>query len=448
MNDFHSVYGLDADPFRLTPDPSFRFAHAAFAKAAEAVRRAAQGGEGIVMVTGKPGTGKTTLIEDFLAELDPAKVTRAVLTSTQLGADDLLRTIGHAFSLHPRDGDKASVAAAIEQFLRRQAEARRRTILVVDEAQNLSVDALEELRVLSTLHDGSRPLLEVLLVGQEQLLETLRLAELELLSQRIVEAVRLGTLDADETRSYIEHRLNHAGWQGKPQLSDDAYQLIHLLSRGLPRYINKLCARLLVHGSVEAKEALDAQDVLVVGREMRDELLMPAFADADLDIQAAIDELAELQDGLEEEAHGAVQPDPAEIGDAVEGPAKITTSIDRAYRPAAPEPGAADDGMAPSAAQSGPTTADAGGTSVANRRPPRTATDRALVGAIVLLILAVGYGIWRHHPAFRKAIEPGTGMPVVTHPATPAAPVRAEGAVDREAPSNRNATAVSAPLAP
>ncbi|MEJ2643928.1 MAG: AAA family ATPase [Gammaproteobacteria bacterium] len=432
MNDFYSGYGFQTEPFRLTPDPGFRFAHAAYGQAAEALQRALAEHKGIAMLTGKPGTGKTTLVGDLLNRMASPRMKSAVLTSTQLGTDDLLRMIAQAFDLHSRSSDSAAIRAVIDQFLQRQAQAGQTTLLVVDEAQNLSVDALDTLCLLNGGGDGDQPGLDVLLVGQEQLLEKLRLPELKALSQRIVEAAHLGTLDTDDTRAYIEHRLTHAGWQGRPRLTADAYQLIQLLSRGLPRYINKLCARLLVHGGIDARAELNAQDVLTVGREMRDELLVPHFADSDLDsvfTELAVDEPERAEDSSQpaaDEAAPAMSSSPGATG-------RTTTSIDRAYRP--PETAAAGNGAEKREAAEGDSrqgaavhATDGGG---APPRRARNTSERALVAGILVLMVAVGYGIWRHHPRLWKALESSSETHAVTHRQTTLPAAKADGAVQR-----------------
>ncbi|MEJ2685645.1 MAG: AAA family ATPase [Gammaproteobacteria bacterium] len=436
MTDFYSGYGFRTEPFRLTPDPGFRFAHAAYTRAADALHQALLERRGIAMLTGAPGTGKTTLVGDLLNRIRSERMQSAVLTSTQLDTDDLLRMIAQAFGLHSRSGDKAATGAVIDQFLQRRAEAGQTTLLVVDEAQNLSVDALDTLRLLNG-DDGAQPALDILLVGQEQLLDKLRLPELKLLSQRIVEAAHLGTLDPDETRAYIEHRLTHAGWQGKPHLTPDAYQLIQILSRGLPRYINKLCSRLLVHGGVEGKGELDARDVLAVGREMRDELLVPQFAEADLD-DALVAPAAQRPDHAEPPSRPAADGAPPPGQDSHGTPRRNSTSIDRAYRPPEAQRATADDGGAePETAQEETARRGAAaGTTEGNAPPPpraaRTAPERALVAGILALMVAVGYGIWRHHPQLAHLLESGTGTPAVRHRQITPAAARADGAVQRK----------------
>lgn len=434
MNDFYSGYGFQTEPFRLTPDPGFRFAHAAYGQAAEALQRALAERRGIAILTGKPGTGKTTLVGDLLNRMASPRMKIAVLTSTQLGTDDLLRMIAQAFELHSRSSDSAAIRAVIDQFLQRQAQAGQTTLLVVDEAQNLSVDALDTLCLLNGGDHSDQPGLDILLVGQDQLLEKLRLPELKALSQRIVEAAHLGTLDTDDTRAYIEHRLTHAGWQGRPHLTADAYQLIQLLSRGLPRYINKLCARLLVHGGIDARAELNAQDVLTVGREMRDELLVPQFADSDLDsvfTELAVDEPERAEDTSQpaaDEVAPAMASSPGATG-------RTTTSIDRAYRP--PETAAAGNGLEEREAAEGDSrqgaavhATDGGG---ALPRRARNTSERALVAGILVLMVAVGYGIWRHHPRLWKVLESSSETPTVTHRQTTLPAAKADGAVQRSA---------------
>lgn len=270
-----AFYHLDKEPFRLSPDPRFCFRHRSYAKAKAYMQYAVQRGEGFIMITGRPGTGKTTLIEDLLAELTETEVVSARLTSAQLEADDLLRMVGFTFGIGVEGLDKASVLQRIERFVKRQAQMGRRALLVIDEAQALSANALEELRLLSNLQADAKPLLQVFLVGQEPLRNVVRGPGMEQLHQRLIATCHLQPLDAQDTRTYVEHRLRCAGWTGDPRVSGGALLLIYRFSEGVPRRINLVASRLLLHGSVEQKHELGGEDARVVVEELRDEALMP-----------------------------------------------------------------------------------------------------------------------------------------------------------------------------
>ena len=164
LNIHESVYKLNADPFRLSPDHRFAYSHRSYARSKAYLDYALLQGEGFVMVTGAPGTGKTTLIKEILANIDIASVQVATLSSTQLRARDLLQMVATAFGLRFAEADKATLLTALEQFLRQQCQSRRRAVLIVDEAQGLSVSALEELRLLANLQHDNQMLLQVCLL--------------------------------------------------------------------------------------------------------------------------------------------------------------------------------------------------------------------------------------------------------------------------------------------
>ena len=269
---YHAFYQLHTDPFRLTPDPAFCFRHQRYARALAYMQYALRQGEGFIMVTGLPGTGKTTLIEQFHSELNGSRTLVAKLTSTQLQADELLRLICLSLGVSIEAQDKAGMLHQLRQFFVAQANKGRRTLLLIDEAQDLPLSALEELRLLGNLQLNARPLLQIFLVGQEQLLEMVRAAPMRPLYQRLVAACHLEPLSFDETRAYIEYRLERAGWNGEPVFDARSYHMIHRISEGFPRQINKVCSRLLLYGSTEKKRQLDCFDCLKVLKHWLEEL--------------------------------------------------------------------------------------------------------------------------------------------------------------------------------
>jgi type II secretory pathway predicted ATPase ExeA len=332
---YHAFYHLRTDPFRLTPDPAFCFRHQRYARALAYMQYALQQGEGFIMVTGLPCTGKTTLIEQFHSELNGARTLVAKLTSTQLQADELLRLICLSLGVGIEAQDKAGVLHQLRQFLVEQANKGRRTLLLIDEAQDLPVQALEELRLLGNLQLNARPLLQIFLVGQEQLLDMVRVPAMRPLYQRLVAACHLEPLSLEETRAYIDHRLERAGWEGEPAFDERSYRMIHRCTEGFPRQINKVCGRLLLYGSTEKKCRLDCFDCLKVLKHWLAELpgstsessfqacvdmLNAAWNDAEGDaaVQAAAT-AALLRGGQQEPPPGNAQA--ADGPDAVPAPA-------------------------------------------------------------------------------------------------------------------------------
>jgi general secretion pathway protein A len=270
---YHTFYNLHSDPFRLTPDPAFCFPHRRYARALAYMRYALQQSEGFIMVTGLPGTGKTTLIEQLHAELHGDSSTLiATLTSTLLHADELLRLIclslGAGVELH----DKGYMLHQLHKFLTEQAKNAQRTLVLIDEAQDLPMQALEELRLLSNLQLNARPLLQIFLVGQQQLLDRVQLPAMQPLYQRLIAACHLKPLSLDETRAYIHYRLSRAGWDGDAAFDECSYRMIHRFADGFPRQINKTCSRLLLYGSTEKKRQLDRFDCLEVLKHLFEEL--------------------------------------------------------------------------------------------------------------------------------------------------------------------------------
>jgi type II secretory pathway predicted ATPase ExeA/outer membrane protein OmpA-like peptidoglycan-associated protein len=265
-------YGLTQDPFRLSPDPKFCYRHANFAKAKAYMQYVLHQGEGFVMVTGQPGTGKTLLIEDLLSDPRTAKVAKAHVRSTQVGAEDLLRLVASAFGVEARNSSKSTILLNLRAVLLRQMQSGHNSLVTVDEAQNLPYESIEELRMITNLQVVTRPLVQVFLVGQDSLRTLVNQPRMEQLRQRILAACRMEPLSLGETRAYLEHRLTCAGWKGRPSLSGEAVWLLHAATGGIPRLINSFAGRLLLHGAVEERNSLNADDARLVIHELQDEL--------------------------------------------------------------------------------------------------------------------------------------------------------------------------------
>jgi len=272
---YKSFYQLQTNPFSLTPDLKFCYCHTGYMQAREYLDYALELGEGFVMVTGRPGTGKTTLVESFLATLNMDRVKAARIAASGLDAEDLLRTVAYAYNLEAEGQDKATLRHHIKQFFEEQLRSGRRALLIIDEAQGLPRPALEELRLLSDLQAGSHQLLQLFLVGQEELREQMSSPEMDHFQQRVIANYHLVPLDLMESRAYMEFRLRQAGWLGNPEITGDAVLDIFRFSRGVPRHINKLCNRLLLLGYGMGSDKLDSGDVQTIAEEMDDELLRP-----------------------------------------------------------------------------------------------------------------------------------------------------------------------------
>jgi type II secretory pathway predicted ATPase ExeA/outer membrane protein OmpA-like peptidoglycan-associated protein len=315
---YGDFYGFAYPPFGLSPDVRFIYRHPSFSRARAYLEYALYRGEGFVMITGSPGTGKTTLVQDMLDEMEKTGRLAASVESTQVGADDLLRLLVYAFGIQAFGLDKATLLYELRQLLLEQTTERERAIVIIDEAQNLSIGSLEELRLLTNLQRDGQPMLQIFLVGQEALRDTVRRPELEQLHQRIIAACHLDLLDLKETRSYMEHRLLRAGWSGDPVFKSGAIRRIFGASGGVPRLVNKLCDRLLLYGGLEERHVLSEKDAQMVLEDLRGELLdkvedpcPPASDDIDdLAYHLAPHPAAESQDAGADLAggEGAVEP--------------------------------------------------------------------------------------------------------------------------------------------
>lgn len=279
---YESFYNLKVEPFRLSPDHRFCFSHKSYAKAKAYMQYAIHRAEGFVMVTGKPGTGKTTLVNDLVDGLSQSRIVVATIVSTQLEADDLLRLVACNFGLDIDAPNKAVVLQGLSVRLRRYHEEGTRALLIIDEAQDLSASALEELRLLTNLQLNNQPLLQIFLVGQENLRELVQKPSMEQVHQRLVAACHLEALSEQDTKAYIRHRLDRVGWKNDPTIDEGVYPVVFQFSKGVPRRINLICSRFLLHGCVEEKHRIRASDVRTVVGELQHEQLAPIGFKADL----------------------------------------------------------------------------------------------------------------------------------------------------------------------
>jgi len=230
-------------------------------------------GEGFLLITGKPGTGKTTLVKELLGQLEMTRYKVSTLVSTQLEADDLIRSIAYLYELNVESSNKATVIQRLYDFFLNRWRNGLHTILVVDEAQDLVEASLEELRLLTNFERDNKPLLQVFLVGQPRLYDILGANSMEQLRQRITVATVMKPMEEHDVEEYIKHRLITAGWVDDPEISPEVYKFIYQYTCGIPRQINVLCTRLLLHGFVEDRHSLEKCDVMEVANELADEHL-------------------------------------------------------------------------------------------------------------------------------------------------------------------------------
>ena len=257
---YDEFYGLSGRPFQLAPDAAFYFESVTHRKALSYLSYGLAQGEGFIVITGEIGAGKSTLAAHLTASVDPERLTVAQIVTSKLDAGELIHVAANAFGLVVPGKDKASALAAIEAHLQDEARAGRRVLLMVDEAQNLSVSAIEELRMLSNLQLGAHPLLQVLLLGQPEFRDLLdRSPDLEQLRQRVIATHHLSAMEPGETGPYIEHRLARVGWTGaNPAFDQRVYSDLARATGGVPRRINQVVNRLLLMGSVDRRSRIDA----------------------------------------------------------------------------------------------------------------------------------------------------------------------------------------------
>jgi putative secretion ATPase (PEP-CTERM system associated) len=255
---YEEFYGFTARPFQLTPDAAFYFESLTHRKALSYLGYGLAQGEGFIVITGEIGSGKSTLVAHLMATIDPQRLTAAQVVTSALNGEEIIHVVAQAFGLVIDGHDKASALAGIEGLLHAEARGGRRCLLVVDEAQNLSVEALEELRMLSNFQLGAQPLLQTLLLGQPEFRDTLQHSDkLEQLRQRVIATHHLDAMDADEVRPYVEHRLKLVGWAGRPMIDEALYPALYRVTGGVPRRINQVANRLFLMGSVEERDHFD-----------------------------------------------------------------------------------------------------------------------------------------------------------------------------------------------
>ena len=272
---YETFYGLHAKPFQLRPDPNFFFGSKGHKRAMSYLEYGLSQGEGFIVITGEVGAGKTTLVRNLFRKLETNRIIAAQIVNTHLNSDDVLRSVVAAFGLPFDDPSKTSLLARLEQFLRYSDKQGKRVLLVVDEAQNLTPQTVEELRMLSNFQTNEKSLLQTFLLGQPEFRRTLHSEGMQQLRQRVIATYHLGPMDAAETQLYIEHRLQTAGWKGDPVITADAYAGIHEYSGGIPRKINTLCDRLFLMGYLEELHQFGADEVREVIKDIQEEFTAP-----------------------------------------------------------------------------------------------------------------------------------------------------------------------------
>lgn len=271
---YEDFYQLRAKPFQVSPDARFFFSSKGHRRAMAYLVYGVHQGDGFIVITGDIGTGKTTLAHVLARNLESQDVALAQIMSTQLGAQEMVRMVAAAFGLSV-ETSKAAMLKKLEQFLLARHREGKRALLLVDEAQNLPLAAVEELRMLSNFQSDEKPLLQSFLLGQPEFRKTLQSPAMEQLRQRVIASCHLGPMDEEETEAYIVHRLQTVDWTGDPSFSAEVFSEIHKYTEGIPRKINVLCDRLLLAGYLEELHAFSGKEIRAVISELRQEFAPP-----------------------------------------------------------------------------------------------------------------------------------------------------------------------------
>ena len=269
---YETFYNLTGMPFQLTPDSRFFFGSRGHSKAIAHLNYGLAQGEGFIIITGEVGAGKTTLVEWLRSQMDPDAYTIARVNTTQVSEQDLFRLAMAGFGLTDEGLGKAALLQRFDGVLRSHLLAGRRCLLIIDEAQNLSLAALEELRMLSNITVDGYTSMQTILLGQPQFRRMLASPNLDQLRQRVLTSYHLGPLSEEETRAYIEHRLHAVGWVDDPHWTDDAFAAVFAQTGGIPRRINRLCSRVLLYGVLEETHRISPEVIDNTAAELAHDL--------------------------------------------------------------------------------------------------------------------------------------------------------------------------------
>lgn len=298
---YTEYYGFQSEPFLLTPDHRFFFESSVHSQAMAYLTYGVTRGEGFIVITGEIGAGKTTLVQHLCATLDSDRIITAHVVTTQLDGADLLRMVAAAFGLKDLPTDKSSILLRLQNFFGAAHESNCRVLLIVDEAQNLPISSLEELRMLSNFQVRNVAPFQSFLVGQPQFRAVLASPDLEQLRQRIIASYHLGPMNAEECGKYLVHRLQTVGWRSDPSFDSGALEAIYSRTGGTPRRINTLCNRLLLLGMLDNLHHFTAKDVDRVAADLAAELATPktnGVAHAELVVAPAGDLVSDVPDRL------------------------------------------------------------------------------------------------------------------------------------------------------
>lgn len=265
---YQQFFGLREMPFNITPDPRFLFLSPTHQEALEHLRYGVAEKKGFIVLTGEVGCGKTTICRQLLNELEGKDVETALILNPRLSETEMVQAILHELGVESTKGSHQDLLDQLNRHLLSLIAAGKEILVVIDESQNMTIEGLEHLRLLSNLETDTQKLLQILLIGQPELKEKLRCKELRQLRQRILVYYELKPLSFSQISHYIRHRLALAGANGKPWFTVRALHRIHRKSGGIPRLVNNLCDKSLLAAFVKSRDHVNWWDVHRAAKEM------------------------------------------------------------------------------------------------------------------------------------------------------------------------------------
>jgi type II secretory pathway predicted ATPase ExeA len=285
---YRNFFGLKENPFNVNPDPRYLFLTKEIEEALSGLMYGVQNRKGFITLTGEVGTGKTTLINSLLAWLHQRRVRTAFLFNSRMNTNQLFDFILSEFGIPCESGSKSQQLMRLNQWLLERYRAGETTVLIVDEAQNLTYPVLEEIRLLTNLETSTEKLLQIVLAGQQELEEKLKQPQLRQLRQRIMLRCKTSPLTKEQTHDYMAERLRIAGASGELIFSPKAVETVHLYSLGIPRVVNLLCEHSLINAFVEQQRPITAEVVEDVAHEFQLDEVGPTAPEGGARIDAEV----------------------------------------------------------------------------------------------------------------------------------------------------------------
>jgi general secretion pathway protein A len=268
LNMYQSYYGFKEMPFNITPDPKFLYLSPTHQEALQHLKFGVMERKGFIVLVGEVGCGKTTICRRFLNELDPARFDTALILNPRVTETQMLKQILTELGEHKLARSQNDLVAQMNQVLLERINRGRDVVLIIDEAQNLSFEVLEQIRLLSNIETDKQKLLQIVLMGQPELKEVLAREELRQLRQRVLVHYELNPLSLSDVTHYVQHRLSLAGGTGRPAFTPWALRAIHKASRGIPRIVNNLCDKAILSAFIRESDEVNFWDARRAVRDM------------------------------------------------------------------------------------------------------------------------------------------------------------------------------------